>query len=67
LFTSSAYWCINNPLRDPERLDNGRPHPLSAVVCILADAMSKLRKAPSNFFDEKTYYGDGGGVKIKNL
>jgi hypothetical protein len=43
LYTTHAYKFINDPLRDPDRVNRKEPHPLPATVALISDGIKKLR------------------------
>ena len=43
LYTTAAFQTINNPLRDQERYNASRPHPLPVTVALINDALKRLR------------------------
>jgi hypothetical protein len=43
LYTTAAYRCINNPLRDRNRVKRKEPHPLPTTVLLISEGIKKLR------------------------
>jgi hypothetical protein len=43
LYSTSAFRHINNPLRDQERIDSGRAHPMPVTVMLINRGIKKLR------------------------
>lgn len=51
LYTTSAFEKINKPLRDQDRICNGRPHPLPVTVMFITRGIRKLRSIEAHSAD----------------
>ena len=48
IYTSHAFGAFNEPLRDLERAEENRPHPLPALTTLLENGIKKLRAVGAN-------------------
>ena len=68
LYTTVAFRTINNGLRDQERFQAGRPHPLPVTVAFIKEALSKLRAVAGSSSDANTevfLYRGMAGMRVQ--
>ena len=58
LYTTAAYQCINNPLRDRNRVKRKEAHPLPTTVLLISEGIKKLRAVIP---EESSGAGENGG------